>query len=151
MSPLADAMGFIDDDGRHIPKPTPGLKKRVRQSFGRQVQKLGVPEANVVQNAVSVVAHPCLGADVLLLQLGALVLHQSNQRRHHQAKSASGQCRKLKAQAFASTGGQQRHDVFPLSQIENRADLVGAQARESPMHLEKGLKMCREALGSFLR
>ena len=127
VSPLADAMGFVDNDGRHIPKAMSRLKKRMRQPFGRQVQKLGAPKANVVQNAIAVVAHPGLGANAPLSQLVALVFHQGHKRGHHQAKSTSGQSGQLKAQAFSSAGGQQSHHVFSLGQIQDRADLVGAQ------------------------
>jgi hypothetical protein len=99
----------------------------MRQPLGRQVQKLGVPKANVVQNAIAVVAQPGLGANAPLPQLIALVFHQGHKRRNHEAKSASGQSGQLKAQAFSSAGGQQSHDVIPLGQIQDRADLVGAQ------------------------
>ena len=121
----------------------------MRQPFRRQVQKLGVPKAHVVEDAVSVVADPCLGANALLTKLGALVFHQGDKRCHHQAKSSADNRGQLKTQALSSAGGQQGHDVIPLGQIEYRADLVGTQVCESPMRFERGLQMRREALGSF--
>ena len=118
--------GFVDNDGRHIPIHI-ALQKRMCRLLGRQVQKLGLPEANVVKHG-PVVAHPRFGPNAPLPQLCALVFHQCHEWGHDQAKSASTQGWQLKTEAFAAASGQQGHDMVALRQVEHRPDLMGTQA-----------------------
>ena len=58
MSPLADAMGFVHNDGANVPMLMAGLKEGMSDALRGHVQELGVPKPNVVQHPVAVFAHP---------------------------------------------------------------------------------------------
>ena len=75
VTPLADAVCFIDDDGSNVPMLTPSEKHGVLQSFWTEVQELGLAESHVVQDPVPVVSHPCFSSDALGPEALALILH----------------------------------------------------------------------------
>ena len=121
----------------------------MRQPFGRQVQELGVSKANVVQNAIAVVAHPSLGANAPLPQLIALVFHQGHKRRHHQAKSASGQGGQLKTSFFLRRWAT-RPPRGCLGPNPRPGRLGGGVGLRNPNASEAGTADAPGGLGKFL-
>ena len=83
--PLGNAMGLIDNDGAYIPEFLAGLEHGVVDPFWGHVQKLGRAKADVVQDSVAVVSRPSLCVDAQATQRLALVFHQGDQGRDHNA------------------------------------------------------------------
>ena len=127
MSPLADAVRFVDDNGPHVPSFSSCQKHRVRQSLGAEVQKLRVAESNVVKHAIPVVAHPCLCPNASGPQTFALIFHQGNEWRDLKAKSTSGKGGQLETQALSTAGRHQGQGV-PRSATRALAHIDAAQA-----------------------
>ena len=117
MTPLADAMRFVDGQRRDIPTHDARKKVRHQQSFGRNEQNLGAsifktsqpaPRLAIIKRRVDRRCRYTRG-----LQLIDLILHQRNERRHHHRKPVAHQRRQLVAQALARARRQNGHRVAP--------------------------------------
>lgn len=150
MTPLADAVRFIDDDGSNIPMLTPSEKHGMLQSLWTEVEKLGLAESDVVQDPVPVVSNPCFSSDALGSEALALVLHQGNQRRDHKAQSPAGKRWQLEAQAFPSARWHQGQGVLAAQQPQHGPRLVGPQLLKAPVLVKQLAQHLGQARGSFL-
>ena len=101
-------------------------------------------EPDVVQDTVAVVSDPGFRTNAFATQRFALILHQGDEGSHDKAKATAGQCRELKAQAFAAARGQQSKRVATRMQISHRARLVGTQPIKTPVLLEEDTEFLRD-------
>ena len=147
--PLRDAMGFVHHDRLDIPELLSGQEHGVLDAFRGHVQKGDFAKPHVVEDPVALVAHPCFCTDAHPPQHIALVLHQSDQGGDDQASPATGECRKLEAQTFAPTCGEDGQRGCAASQGHHRPHLPFSKGRETPMLLQQMLHGGVQRWGSF--
>lgn len=151
MTPLGDAMRFVNDDGSDIPKRMTCEEQRVVQPLRSHVQEGDLPKPNVVQDAVTVVAHPCFGRNAPFSQGLTLIFHERYQGRQDQTQPSSCQSRKLKAQAFPPSSRQQRECMMPGMQVQHGPVLVFPKVVEAPVSSEQGPEILRDVKRRFLQ
>ena len=83
-----------------------------------------------------------LGAQAQLTQLGDLILHQRNQRRHHQRRPGAGDPGQLKAQRLAGPGWHHQQHIPPLGDGAAHRFLVGPERGQT----KHGLQQFQQAI-----
>ena len=132
LSPLADAVGLVH---RHH-TDSPFLRKPLEAGH---FQPLRCHIDDLVPALPSAVQHQGLlvvGEAVVeesrrhtgLHQCPHLILHQADQRRHHDGDARQKQRRHLIADGFARTGGHHRQHILPGKQAADDLLLPGAEA-----------------------
>ena len=132
LSPLADAMGLVHrhhTDGPFLRKP---LEAGHFQPLRCHIDDLVPALPGAVQHQGLLV----VGEAVVqkrrrhtgLHQCPHLILHQADQRRHHDGDARQKQRRHLIADGFARTGGHHRQYILPGKQAADDLLLPGAEA-----------------------
>ena len=148
VSPFADAMRLVHGQQTHV--PTLQIRKHARQHqpLRREVEQA---ELAVVQAAQP---RPRFALGERGVEKGRrnaaglhpvhLVLHQGNQRRHHDRQAGLGHRGQLKTERFAAAGGQQREDILPGQRIADDFLLQRTERGEPEILFEQ-----REQIGVF--
>ena len=134
--PLRDAMRFIDGDegdGETIH----ACPEQVRpKSFRRHVQEVTMAQCTVLQGHVELLPTHARserhGPHSPLAQTLHLVLHEGDERGHHEAATALHQRGQLEAEALSSPRGQQGEGVTALEHAAHHLILHRAQVLEAP-------------------
>src|SRR5262249_27964611 len=115
VSPLADAVRFVDGYLIYVPASQIGQKTGEHQALRRDIEQLVFSIAQALHtpgdftDAKSGIKKR--GRDAAGLKRIHLILHQRNQRRHHDGQSFSRQRRQLKTERLATTRRQQREHI----------------------------------------
>ena len=131
VSPLADAMRFINRKQGRIDPPQQTEETFRQQAFGRDIEHVQLPGQQRLlhlplfgngQRAVEESRlHPQLPQGI------HLILHQGNQRRDDDACTVTQQCRNLVTETFAAAGGHQHQGVAAFREGEDDFLLVAAK------------------------
>ena len=78
-----------------------------------------------------------------------LVLHQADQRRHHDGDSRQKQRRHLIADGFARTGGHHRQHILPVQQPPDDVLLPGAETVVAKNFFQDRMRVCHGCLLRF--
>ena len=131
VSPLADAMRFVNGEQADFHRRDPVEKARAEQAFRcdvQQFQRAGTRGARHGACLLGVLGRIEEGrGDAKFGQCGNLVLHQCDQRADDDGQSAAHQRGNLEAQGLAATG---RHQHQRMLSFGNVADDVGLRAAE---------------------
>jgi len=135
VSPLRDAVGFVDCDERG-----PSLGEHLGKSgnshaFGGDEEKLELAGEEVAAGLASFVAGET-GVDAGDFEaesgeLGGLVIHERDERANNESGSSAGDSGELVAEAFASTGWHNQQNVAALGGGAADSFLIGPEGRES--------------------
>jgi hypothetical protein len=131
VAPLRDAVGLVDDEQRDLDVDEALAEARIRQPLGRDVGDaralVGEPGQRgglVARRHRRVEPHD---VDAQLDQLVVLILHQRDQRRHHQRDAGQLERRQLVAQRLARAGRHDRQRVDAGHDVADRQRLAGAE------------------------
>ena len=115
MAPLADAVGLVDRDQGAVALTQERAETRESQPLGRGVNQLILPLADALHAAAQFVAFKgrCqVGRGDSALGKGLdLVVHQREQRRHHQGGAGEQGSGQLVGQAFATASGRDQEQT----------------------------------------
>ena len=141
MAPFADAMGFVHGDEIRLPVPQIFQEPRKHQPFGRHVEE---PKFAVMQPAKPL---PGLARRQRRVQQRRrhstglerihLVLHQSDERRHHDRQTRPDQRGQLKAQRLAPSRRQQGKHIFSCQGIADNFFLQRAKRGKAEVLLQQ--------------
>ena len=134
MPPLADAVRLVDGEQRDLRQAGQEIEKaRAEQALRRHVQQVQLAATRHTRDLAGVVRRgggvEAGGGDAGFLQRRHLVLHQRDQRRHHQRHAVAQQGRDLVAQAFAAAGGHQHQRVAAVGDMLDDVALHAAERR----------------------
>ena len=114
-------MRFIDDQERDETFPHQAQKPFVLNPLRRHIEKLETLEMEPLDDPVSLLLGQTgvkSGSGYLaLFQTLDLILHQGDERRHHEGQPRQECCRKLIAERFPLAG---RHDHHRIATVYNR-------------------------------
>ena len=122
-------------------------KARVGHPFGRGVQQRGLPTQQALLHLVRLFTaqggiQECR-ADTGLVQGTHLVVHQRDQRRHHdtdaQARALAGDGRDLVTQGLAAPGGHQHQRITTIGHVFHNGLLRPAELRVAKDLLQDGV------------
>jgi hypothetical protein len=142
--PLRHAMGLVD--GEQCRRAVPQMREeRVgEQPFRRHVDQVQLAGAHLSLDPGRLGAGDAgvqrRGAHAELPERRHLVLHQRDQRRHHDGDARPAQGRDLVAQRLAATGRHQHQRVTAGDQVADDLRLLAAEAIEpedAAQHLER--------------
>ena len=118
ISPLRDAMCFIDNEQTYIHILEFRLEEACFQSFGRNIQKTKVLGDNPFERfEYFLLRHSHIYCGSLYSSFGkvvALVLHQRNKWSDDKCQSAKSDCRNLECDALSSAGRHQSQSIMTL-------------------------------------
>ena len=131
VAPLRHAVRLVDGEQRDAGLFEQALESRREQAFRRDVQQLELAGDEFAFDlhcrcAVEAGIQKRRG-DTEFLQGCNLVLHQRNQRRHHDRAALAQQCRDLEAQRLAAAGGHQHQRVVARHQRIDDGGLLAAE------------------------
>jgi hypothetical protein len=138
VAPLADAVRLVDRDVRHPAEPLDErLAALTGQPLRRHVEQGVTPLTDAGRDRrLPVGAHRAVverRLDAVFDQRVDLVLHQRDQRRHHQAQPAADQRRRLEAERLAAAGRQHDDRVAPRHDRVHRLALQRAERGVAPV------------------
>ena len=140
MSPLADAMRFVNRDQIELPLSQVSEKARQHCPLRRHIQE---PILSMAQTQHSLRSFIRLQRGIKKrrrnpagLKRINLILHQRDQRRHHYRQAVPRQRRQLKTEGLASARRQQCDNIPPRQSIANDLFLQRPKGIEAERLLE---------------
>ena len=136
LSPLADAVGLVHRHHADFPLLCKPLETRHLQPFRCHIDDLVPALPGAVQHQGLLVVGEAVvqkrRRHARLHQRPHLILHQADQRRHHDGNARQKQCRHLIADGFTRTGGHHGQHILPGQQAADdfllpRAETVVAE------------------------
>ena len=134
MPPFRDAVGFVDGEETQPDRAQEIRILRLVQGFGRDIQELGPSGCNRLLDMEHLVL--AQGAvqemrDVRVVGMAPdgvhLVLHQSDERAHHDRRSLLNEGRQLVAEGLASTRRHDHEDVLAVHQAVDHLFLLALE------------------------
>jgi len=127
VSPLRDAVGFVDGQQRHPHFGETRPEQFAVDAFRRNVQEFHVAVDAVVENPVDVARLHTrmnrLGEDAPAAQLVDLIFHQRDQRRHDDAHPVQSEARHLVDDRFPASGRHQHQRIPTCADRFDRFEL----------------------------
>ncbi|EKY03405.1 hypothetical protein HMPREF9120_02718 [Neisseria sp. oral taxon 020 str. F0370] len=152
VSPLADAVGFVDGeqaDGCVVEKTQETLGNK---AFGRHIKQFQTALGDVFGNLPHVVGRRAAvyrrAVHARRAQVGDLVVHQRNQRRHNNGDTLAHQRGNLVAQRFAAARGHQHQQALPARERVDDFGLAAAKGRIAE-HTVQNLERARVGHKAF--
>ena len=146
MTPLRDAVRFIDGDERGLSFGQHLRKAGHAQPLGSNKQKLKVAlhvvDASLPRALTIAAGVDALGRQAKLLQLAYLVIHQGDERTDHQRGSTARQSRQLIAERLARSGGHDQQRIFSRGHRLAHRLLVGPEAGKAEDALQQLAEAC---------
>ena len=134
MSPLADAMGLVDHQTSHAGPLERVPERAAPETLGGDVEQRQAARREVrLDGAALLGREPAVqGArrDAARPQRVHLILHEGDERRHHDRGAREQQRGKLEAERLAGTGRHDGHEVATAEDRERRLALAGAEGLE---------------------
>ena len=134
VAPLADAVGLVDRQQRHVGLAH-GAHEAVGEALGRHVDQLvcavdhrGCAVPAFVPRQARVDER---GANALGVEGIHLVLHQRDERRHHQGRPLERQCGQLVAERLSMARGHDHKRVVSVHDVVDDRPLPRPKFRES--------------------
>ena len=135
VAPLRDAVRLVDGEQRDVAAPEQGQETLGEQALGRDVEQVQVagqqPRLHRRRGFAGERGVEVGRAHAQLLQRFHLVLHQRDQRRHHDAGALAQQRRHLVTQRLAGTGGHQHQAVAAGDQLVHHGGLLATETGEA--------------------
>ena len=132
LSPLADAVRLVHRDHADLPLLREPLEARHLQPLRCHIDDLVPALPGAVQHQRLLVVGQAVvqksRRHARLHQRSHLILHQADQRGHHDGNARQQQCRYLIADGFARAGGHDRQHILPGQQAADDFLLPGAEA-----------------------
>ena len=142
-------MGFVDGEKIDLGLPQGVDRVVAHEPLGRDIEK---PERSLVEAARDPPAFVGIGRriearrlDAGLAQLGDLVAHQRDQRRHHQGEAAADDPRKLEEKRLAAARRHDREHVLARERGGEDVLLSGTKVREAEDGRERRARLRHDA------
>ena len=137
VAPLADTVGLVDGDERAVQPRQHRPQGAVGQTLGGDVDELVLPSRHGRHAASQLIglhrSRQIGGADTAILEGGDLVMHERDQRRHHQRSAGQQGSGKLVDQALAATRGRHQQHSPHAQKGLNRLPLTGPESGEAQL------------------
>ena len=134
MTPLADAVRFINRDQRHV-HARKALGEARAETFGRHIKQVHLAALRRIERlGAGIEIHRAvqpLGPPADLFQRVDLIRHQRDQRRHDNGAARPDQRRNLVAERLAAAGRQHGKRVAALKHIADHVFLQAAKGLEA--------------------
>ena len=130
-------MRFIDNQERHQTFPNQAQKPFVLNPLRRHIEKLETLEMETLDDLVSLLLGQTGvksgGGYLALLETLDLILHQGDERRHHEGQAWQERRRKLIAERFPLAGRHDHHRVTTGQNRPHHVFLTGPELGETKL------------------
>ena len=144
LPPLADAVGLVHRHHADELFLREALEARHFQPLRGHIDDLIPALAGAVQHQGFLVV-----GEAVVEEGRRLVLHQADQRRHHDGNARQKQRRHLIADGFARTGGHHRQHILPVQQPPDDVLLSGAETVVAKNFFQDRMRVCHGCLLRF--
>ena len=140
VSPLADAVSFVNGDETDLDF-TEQERDLCDQPFGRHIKKFDVAgqttplDDQILIHIVAAVER--FGRDTIGFERFHLIIHQTDQRRHHNSRPRQGQSRNLVTQTLPAACRHQHEAIVARDNIVDDFALVRSERAEPIILFEK--------------
>ncbi|MNF56383.1 hypothetical protein D3C84_378670 [compost metagenome] len=145
MTPLRNAVGFVDGEQRNIKALQERQHARLDQAFWCQVQHFHFATLDPCGQVTLLLGAQGRiegrGGNTQFVQGRDLIVHQRNQRRNHDRQAFAQQCRHLETQGFAATGRHQHQGVAAAGHALNDCTLAATETVVAEDVLEDALSL----------
>ena len=135
VSPLGDAVGFIDGQAGQAAILEQSQRFGSEQGFGGDIEQLQLSGACAVGGGDPIPVFKRAieesGGNVEEVQLIDLVLHEGDERRDHHRQAVEHECGQLVTERFATAGGHDGQGVVTLEHMTDHLGLAGQEIRET--------------------
>jgi hypothetical protein len=140
MAPLGNTVGFIDDEQRHEAFPDKTQKPLVLNPLRRYIEEFETLEMKPLDDFVSLLLSQTgvksRSGYLALSQALNLILHQGNERGHHEGQPGQERRRELIAERFSLAGRHDHQRITASLHGPNDFKLAWPKIRKTKLFLE---------------